>query len=243
MPSTASATQPDTQPVPDGEQHHHVAGVLNLLKSIKLPKLPSHAKAKEAEGEGCSRVPRLCQKALTHLCSVLALSLKLVKATVYPGSTRACAIGHVGSLLATVTHTCNLLPRCVHVRCVTSALTSASAQLLTDQLHHTPLSCTAAATLAEVAGIITTLAKDHLASLLVHPGHATVGVYYLAKRHEVGLHSQHSSSMAALPSVCASSISLTRPSSSIATLQPALRLWHPAFLAADRCLDLTNSKA
>lgn len=43
----------------------------------------------------------------------------------------------------------------------------------------------AAATLAEVAGIITTLAKDHLASLLVHPGHATVGVYYLAKRHEV----------------------------------------------------------
>lgn len=42
-----------------------------------------------------------------------------------------------------------------------------------------------AATLSEVAGIITTLAKDHLSSLLVHPGHATVGVYYLAKRHEV----------------------------------------------------------
>lgn len=42
-----------------------------------------------------------------------------------------------------------------------------------------------AATLSEVAGIITTLAKDHLGSLLVHPGHATVGVYYLAKRHEV----------------------------------------------------------
>jgi hypothetical protein len=42
-----------------------------------------------------------------------------------------------------------------------------------------------AATLTEVAGIITTLAKDHLSSLLVHPGHATVGVYYLAKRHEV----------------------------------------------------------
>lgn len=42
-----------------------------------------------------------------------------------------------------------------------------------------------AATLSEVAGIITTLAKDHLGSLLVHPGHALVGVYYLAKRHEV----------------------------------------------------------
>lgn len=49
---------------------------------------------------------------------------------------------------------------------------------------------TAAATLAEVAGIITTLAKDHLGSLLVHPGHATVGVYYLAKRHEVGVTKQ-----------------------------------------------------
>lgn len=42
-----------------------------------------------------------------------------------------------------------------------------------------------AATLSEVAGIITTLAKDHLGSLLVHPGHAIVGVYYLAKRHEM----------------------------------------------------------
>jgi hypothetical protein len=44
-----------------------------------------------------------------------------------------------------------------------------------------------AATLSEVAGIITSLAKTHLGSLLVHPGHATVGIYYLAKRHEVCL--------------------------------------------------------
>lgn len=48
-----------------------------------------------------------------------------------------------------------------------------------------PLAVASAATLTEVAGIITTLAKDHLGSLMVHPGHATVGVYYLAKRHEV----------------------------------------------------------
>jgi hypothetical protein len=40
--------------------------------------------------------------------------------------------------------------------------------------------------LKPVAGIITTLAKDSLGELLLHPGHATVGVYYLARRHQVG---------------------------------------------------------
>lgn len=40
-------------------------------------------------------------------------------------------------------------------------------------------------TLSEIAGIITTLTKDSLGDLLLHPGHATVGVYYLARRHQV----------------------------------------------------------
>lgn len=43
----------------------------------------------------------------------------------------------------------------------------------------------AAHNLAEIAGVITTLAKESLGDLLVHPGHATVGVYYLAMRHQV----------------------------------------------------------
>ncbi|KAI8477317.1 MAG: hypothetical protein J3K34DRAFT_108965 [Monoraphidium minutum] len=40
-------------------------------------------------------------------------------------------------------------------------------------------------TMSEIAGIITTLAKDSLGDLLVHPGHATIGVYYLARRHQM----------------------------------------------------------
>jgi hypothetical protein len=51
--------------------------------------------------------------------------------------------------------------------------------------RHPPAGPNRAATLSEVAGIITTLTRDHLGSLLVHPGHATIGVYYLARRHEV----------------------------------------------------------
>lgn len=43
----------------------------------------------------------------------------------------------------------------------------------------------AAATLQEVAGILAGMTRDHLGSLLVHPGHATVGVYYLARRHQM----------------------------------------------------------
>jgi hypothetical protein len=45
---------------------------------------------------------------------------------------------------------------------------------------------TAAATLTEVAGIMTHMAKEHLGNLVTHPGHVIVGMYYLAKRHQVG---------------------------------------------------------
>lgn len=66
-----------------------------------------------------------------------------------------------------------------------SSVHSSSAHTLVKWWFLLPLAVASAATLTEVAGIITTLAKDHLGSLMVHPGHATVGVYYLAKRHEV----------------------------------------------------------
>jgi hypothetical protein len=46
---------------------------------------------------------------------------------------------------------------------------------------------TAAATLTEVAGIMTHMAKEHLGSLVTHPGHVIVGMYYLAKRHQVSI--------------------------------------------------------
>ena len=46
-------------------------------------------------------------------------------------------------------------------------------------------SSSAAATLQDVAGIIMTLCKDSFGGMLSHPGHATVGVYYLAKKHQV----------------------------------------------------------
>jgi hypothetical protein len=48
-------------------------------------------------------------------------------------------------------------------------------------------SSSAAATLQDVAGIIMTLCKDSFGGMLTHPGHATLGVYYLAKKHQVGL--------------------------------------------------------
>uniref|UniRef100_A0A383VYZ4 Fungal lipase-type domain-containing protein n=1 Tax=Tetradesmus obliquus TaxID=3088 RepID=A0A383VYZ4_TETOB len=44
---------------------------------------------------------------------------------------------------------------------------------------------TAAATLQEVAGIMTHMAREHLGSLVTHPGHVIVGMYYLARRHQM----------------------------------------------------------
>lgn len=44
----------------------------------------------------------------------------------------------------------------------------------------------AAQTLSEIAAIISALGTENLGDLLVHPGAATIGVYYLARRHQVG---------------------------------------------------------
>jgi hypothetical protein len=67
MPGTASAA---AAPAGDktgveinDEQKHNVAGVLNMLKNIKLPQLPHQAKVKEVEVVGelqLVSVPSLC---------------------------------------------------------------------------------------------------------------------------------------------------------------------------------------
>lgn len=64
MPGTASAPAGDKTGVEiNDEQKHNVAGVLNMLKNIKLPQLPHQAKVKEVEVVGelqLVSVPSLC---------------------------------------------------------------------------------------------------------------------------------------------------------------------------------------
>lgn len=43
----------------------------------------------------------------------------------------------------------------------------------------------AVATLSEIAAIISAVARENLGDLLTHPGAATIGVYYLARRHQL----------------------------------------------------------
>lgn len=140
-------------------EHHTLHGALNLLNNIKLPHLPGHGKDKpkdEGECAGVLPVPESAERSETAN----------VRCQIISGSTLA---QHSGVCIWECCQCCTApswhkdSTRCAVLLCAAAS----------------------AATLSEVAGIITTLAKDHLGSLLVHPGHATVGVYYLAKRHEV----------------------------------------------------------